>query len=406
MNTLTNVNIVSREFKADPYHFYAWMRAEAPVFQTMLPGKRPVWLIARYDDVNAALKDERFAKDKRNAMSPEEAAKLPNVPAPFKAMESNMLDLDAPDHTRLRGLIHKAFTPRMIEQMRERIQIVTDDLLNAVERRGELDLIRDLALPLPVTVIADILGIPADDRSKFHRWSKSLISLSAASNNLALLWGVPSLYLFMRYIRRQIQNRRDNPQDDLITALVQAEEAGDKMNEDELVGMVAILLIAGHETTVNLIGNGVLSLLQYPEQLDKLKQNPVLIKTAVEELLRYASPVETATERYAREDIPIAGVTIPKGAMTLAAIASANRDEKQFPNPDVLDITRDPNKHLAFGQGIHYCAGAPLARMEGQIAINTLLARMPNLRMKVPTENLRWRPAMALRGLESLPLKF
>jgi cytochrome P450 PksS len=210
----------------------------------------------------------------------------------------------------------------------------------------------------------------------------------------------------LRYLRKVFQARRASPRDDLLSALVQAEEAGEQMNEDELLAMAVLLLIAGHETTVNLIGNGMLALLEHPEQLQRLRDDPALIRSAVEELLRYASPVETATERYTREEVTIAGVTIPQGSMVFAAIASANRDERQFPHADKLDLAREPNRHLSFGQGIHFCLGASLARLEGQITIGTLLQRLPDLRLAVPVKALRWRGGLVLRGLESLPVAF
>ena len=265
-----------------------------------------------------------------------------------------------------------------------------------------MDLIHDYALPIPTTIIAEMLGVPVQDRHTFHRWSSTIVASNPSG--WGMLKAMPNAMAFMRYIRKLIATRRANPQDDLISALVQAEEAGDQLSEDELLAMIFILLVAGHETTVNLIGNGMLALLEHPDQLEKLRDDPALIKPAVEELLRYSSPVETATERYAREDITIAGVTIPRGALVFAVIASANRDERQFANPDTLDITRQPNRHLAFGQGAHYCVGAPLARLEGQIAINTLLRRSSALRLAVPPGAVRWRRALVLRGLESLPV--
>ena len=232
-------------------------------------------------------------------------------------------------------------------------------------RRGRIDLIRDFALPLPSIVIAEMLGVPAADRHAFHRWSNALIS--AAHSTGHLLYAVPNTLLFLRYLRRFIHKRRVNPQNDLVSALVQAEEAGDRLNQDELVAMVLLLLVAGHETTVNLIGSGMLALLEHPEQMEKLRHDPSLIKSAVEELLRFTSPVELATERYAREDVTIGGVTIRRGEMAFVSLASANRDASQFANPDALDITRQPNRHLAFGLGTHFCLGAPLARLEGQL---------------------------------------
>jgi cytochrome P450 PksS len=298
--------------------------------------------------------------------------------------------------------VQKAFTPRLIEQMRERIERLTNDLLDAVQGRECMDLIRDYALPLPTTIIAEMLGVPVEDRHKFHRWSNALVS--AASSTWAMLKAVPNAWAMMRYIRQLIKQRRAHPQEDLVSALARAEEAGDTLSEDELMAMVFLLLVAGHETTVNLIGNGTLALLEHPDQMEKLRNNPTLIKPALEELLRYASPVEMATERYAREDVTVAGVTIPRGEAVLAVIASANRDARQFANPDSLDITREPNKHLAFGLSTHFCLGAPLARLEGQIAISTLLRRVANLRLTVGWHVLRWRRGLLLRGLESLPV--
>ncbi|MGI8917361.1 MAG: cytochrome P450 family protein [Pyrinomonadaceae bacterium] len=396
-------NIVSAEFKANPFPFLADLRVSQPVYQTTLPDKTPVWLITRYADVAALLKDERFVKNRRTAMTPEQLRKMPWVPSMFRPLERNMLDLDAPDHTRLRALVHKAFTPSLIARMRDRVQTLAEELLDRVMYGGEMDLIKGYALPLPMTIITEILGIPAPDHHKFHKWSKAVVALTSPRATLRV---IPSVWMFIRYLRQFFKLRRRDPRDDLATALIQAEDAGDKLSEDELLAMVFLLLIAGHETTVNLIGNGMLALLENPDAMNRLRRDPALIKTAVEELLRYTSPVLMSTERYAREDLNLHGVTIPQGGMTLGAIGSANRDKDVFENPDELDITREPNKHLAFGQGIHFCLGAPLARLEGEIAINTLLRRMPDLHLSVATESLRWRPSMVLRGLESLPVWF
>jgi cytochrome P450 len=399
------VNIVSAEFKANPFPLLATLRATEPVYRTTLPDKTktPVWLVTRYEDVFALLKDERFPKNRRHALTPEQLRRLPWVPPMFRPLERNMLDLDQPDHTRLRSLVHKAFTPRLVEQMRARVQTLANELLEGVARRGEMDLINDYALALPMTIITEILGVPASDRDKFHKWSKAVVSLSSPNVTVSV---IPSVWMFIRYLRRFFKRRRTEPNDDLASALIQAEEAGDKLSEDELLAMVFLLLIAGHETTVNLIGSGTLALLEHPDQMEKLRREPSLIKPAIEELLRYTAPVLMTTERYAREDVTIHGVTIPRGEMTLGVIGSANRDETVFENPDKLDITREPNKHLSFGQGIHFCLGAPLARMEAQIAIDTLLRRMPDLRLKVSPDSLRWRPSMILRGLDKLPVLF
>jgi cytochrome P450 len=314
-----------------------------------------------------------------------------------------MLDLDPPDHTRLRALVHKAFTPSLVEQMRSRTQAIADELLDRVVSTGEMDLIRDFALPLPMTIITEILGVPAKDHDKFHKWSQAVVSLTSPSPTLRVL---PSVWKFIRYLRQFFKLRRRDPQNDLVSALIKAEEAGDKLNEDELLAMVFLLLIAGHETTVNLIGNGTLALIENPNEMRKLQSQPSLVKPAIEELLRYTSPVFTTTERYAREDTMIHGVTIPRGEMTLGVLGSANRDEAAFENPNELQINREPNRHLSFGQGIHFCLGAPLARMEAHIAFTTLFRRLPDLGLRSPAHSLRWRPSIFLRGLASLPVRF
>jgi cytochrome P450 PksS len=396
------VDLVSPEFKADPYPFFARLRETAPVSRVTLPGRQTAWLITRYDDVAAALKDGRFAKDRNNALTPDQAARQPWVPKMFRPLTRNMLDLDPPDHTRLRGLVQKAFTPRLVERMRERVASLTGELLDAALRRGRVDLIRDYALPIPTTIIAEMLGVPAGDRHRFHRWSEVIVATSPSG--LGMAKAIPSVFFFLRYIRRLVRARRAEPRDDLVSALAQAEEAGDQLSEDELLAMIFLLLVAGHETTVNLIGNGALALMKHPGQMERLRGDPSLAKSAVEELLRYESPLATATERFAREDIPIGGVVIPRGEMVYAVLASANRDPRQFPDPDTLDVAREPNRHLAFGLGIHYCLGAPLARLEGEIAITALLRRAPGLRLSVQPGELRWRRGLVLRGLESLPV--
>jgi cytochrome P450 len=396
-------NIVSAEFKADPFPFLEHLRASEPVYRTALPDGTTVWLVTRYEDVLGLLRDERLTKNRRRALTPEQARKLPWTPPMFRPLERNMLDLDPPDHTRLRSLVHKAFTPHLVDKMRTRVQALADELLDVVGPRGEMDLIRDYALPLPMTIITEILGVPTEDRDNFHKWSNAVVSLSSPSPTLRV---IPSVWRFLRYLRRLFKVRRSDPRDDLVSALIKAEEAGDRLSEDELLAMVFLLLIAGQETTVNLIGNGVLALLQNPHQLEKLRDDPTLIKLAVEELLRYTSPVLMTTERYALENATINDVTIPRGEMILGVIGSANRDQTVFNNPNELNLARDPNKHLSFGQGIHFCLGAPLARMESQIAIDTLLKREPNLQLKIDPESLRWRPSIMLRGLQALPVKF
>jgi cytochrome P450 len=405
MSQPPRVDLFDPAFKADPYPTYARLRSSAPVYRAALPDGRGVWLITRYEDVLAVLKDQRFVKDWRGALTPEQLAQVPPIPEVMKPLSQNMLDTDPPDHERLRALVSKAFTPRLIERLRPRVQAISDGLLDAVQDRGEMDLIDDYAFPLPITVIAELLGVPAEDRNNFREWSDAAVSGNASQEYMEEIL-IPHMQAFTDYLRALFEEKRANPGDDLVSALVRAEEAGDRLSEDELLGMVFLLLVAGHETTVNLIGNGVLALLQHPDQLRKLEEDPSLIKPAVEELLRYDGPVETSTERFAREDVEIGGQVIPRGEMVLVVLAAADHDPERFSDPDELDITRTDNRHLAFGKGIHHCLGAPLARMEGQIAISTLLRRMRNLRLKGSPESLSWRPGMILRGLRGLPVEF
>ena len=305
------VNIASPAFKANPYPFYARLRAEAPVSRAPLPDGRTAWLVTRYDDVAAVLKDDRYSKDKLAAWSQglftartwKVRLLEPLTLRLFKPLTHNMLDVDPPAHTRLRGLVHKAFTPQIVEGMRGRIEALTNDLMDKVRGQDGMDLIRDYALPLPTTIIAEMLGIPEADRHGFHRWSNRIVASSSSAGGR--LMSIPTIWKFMRYIRKLIAARRAAPGSDLLSALVRAEEAGEALSGDELLAMVFLLLIAGHETTVNLIGNGTLALLQHPDQMEKLRKNPMLLRTAVEEMLRFHSPVETATERYTREDVTV-----------------------------------------------------------------------------------------------------
>jgi len=404
MLEIASPDLSSPQFKANPHPFYARLREEAPVWRTTLPDKRRAWLVTRYKDVAGVLKDDGFAKDPLNAQDPEQRAEAPWVPGFLKPLERNMLDVDEPDHRRLRTLVSKAFTPRLIERLRGRIEAICQELLDAMERKGRAELVSDYALPLPATVIAELLGIPAGDHRKFHRWSNRIVSISSGRD----VWrALPAALAFVRYLRRMTKLRRVLPEDDLISALVQAEEAGDRLSQDELLAMSFLLLVAGHETTVNLIASGTLALIEHPEQLENLKADPQLIKPAVEELLRYTSPVEIATERYAREDLEVSKTEVPRGELVLAVLGSANRDEQYFEDPDALDLARHPNKHLAFGRGgVHHCLGAPLARMEGQIAITALLRRFPDMNLAVTSESMRWRRGLFLRGLGRLPLEF
>lgn len=379
-------------FKANPYPFYARLRATNPVCPTRLLGQ-PTWLITRYDDAFMVLKDERFVKDW-----------LPRTRWLHRVsggLTRHMLNEDGPDHTRLRTLVHKAFTPTLVERLRSRIQRACDELLDDLAAQGRMDLMSGYALPLPLTIIAELLGVPGKDHGRLHRLTRSSLS---AVNLLGVLRALPDQRLTIRRLRQLIAERRQEPRDDLITTLVQAEEAGDRLSEHELIATIFLLLIAGYETTVNLIGNGALELLEHAEERERFEHNSALTGSAIEEVLRYTSPLDLASQRFAREDVTIRETKILQGDVVVVVIGSANHDETQFPNAETFDIAREPNKHLAFGQGLHFCIGAPLARMEGQIALTTLFRRFPNLRLGQAAETLSWRKSLIVRGLEALPV--
>ncbi len=392
------------EFKANPFPTYQQMRQEAPIayHQAWSDGHK-VWFITHYDDVNLVLRDhKRFVKDYLNTLTPEERGQKKLDSDLFNAINNHMLNKDGTDHLRLRTLVNKAFSARRMKHMPERVQVIAEHLLDLVQDQGQMDLIGDYAFPVSIVVIAELLGIPPEDRDRFRVWTGAFMSpvFSEAEAEEARRL----LQEFVDYLCSIFEERRKHPQADIITALVQAEAAGDKLNEDELCSMVILLIVAGHETTVNLIGNGILALLQHPDQLDKLKQEPSLIENAVEEFLRYDGPAERATLRFAAEDVELGGHLIRRGEAVSVVLASANRDSSQFDHPDELDITRENNRHLGFGMGVHYCVGAPLARIEGQVAINTLLRRMPNLQLVVPIEELTWGIVPLIRGLNQMPV--
>jgi cytochrome P450 PksS len=386
---IVQYNVLDSSVRWNPHPIYAKLRSEAPVYQ-MDSGS---WLLTRYDDCEALQGDSRFAKDYEQVDSSTSFRS-----SPMGMINRHMLTVDPPDHTRLRGLVHKAFTPRIINEMNARVQEIADNLLAAVAGRSETDLVADFAFPLPITVIAELLGVPFEDRDKFRRWSQTIV-LGDNYNAMAL-----AAMEFMMYMHELFDQRRAAPKEDLISNLIQAEEAGDKLAPEELVSMIFLLLVAGHETTVNLIANGTLTLLRHPEQMRLLRDDPTLIKSAVEEMLRFESPVSSTTNRWAMEDVEIRGQAIQKGDLVVASLLAANRDPEVFENPDTVDIRRNPNRHMAFGYGIHYCLGAPLARMEGAIAINTLLREMPKLQLAIEPQNIEWNETLLLRSMKALPV--
>jgi cytochrome P450 len=423
----TLLNLADPHFHDTSLELFADLRAQCPVARvTFRDGKededatrrgpffQDAYLVTRYDDSTAALLDDRIGVDGLRAMTPEQRSQLPEPPLRARIFQRNLLGVDPPDHTRLRKLVQPSFTNRQMEAFRPRIQAIIDYYLDQVEAaaaaRGEtapnrtMELISDFAFPVPIQVICELLGIPAEDQDDVKRWFHELpIGGGAARTEEEL---ETTFNEFVGYLEDLFERRRREPTSDLISDLVHAEEEGDRLDGEELLSMVFILLAAGHVTTVNLIASGTLLLLTHPSELAKVRANPELAKNAVEEVLRYWGPLDTTLPRFATEDMEIEGVEIKRGETILIGLSSSNHDPARFAHPEVFDITRDDaNRHVAFGKGIHVCLGAPLARMEGDIALTTLLARYPDLRLAVPAEEIRWKSGF-LRALEALPLNF
>ncbi|MEV7403115.1 cytochrome P450 [Streptomyces sp. NPDC091267] len=380
------------DFTANPHPYYAKLRAAGPVHAVRTDDFDRVWLVVGYDEGRTVLADQRFGKDWRT---------LPGQVGTGDPINANMLEMDAPDHTRLRKLVAREFTPRRVEALRPRVQQITDGLLDAMLPAGQADLVDALAFPLPMTVICELIGVPDLDRDGFRRLSNDVVSPAGAQEEGEAVRAMGA------YLAELIENRRRSPGDDLLSALIAARYEDDKgLSPDELVGMAFLLLVAGHETTVNLISNGVRALLAHPAQLADLRADFGLIDGAVEEMLRYEGPVETATFRFTREPVTIGSTRIAAGEPVLVALAGGDRDPARFPQPDSFDIRRDAQGHLAFGHGVHFCLGAPLARMEGRIAIRTLLERCPGLELDPDAGEPDWLPGMLIRGTRTLPVRW
>jgi cytochrome P450 len=390
-------------FQADPYPVYAALREQAPVGQFTLPSGFRFYWVTRYDDVAAALRDPRLSAKKL----PDDML-APGVPDSFRRLGELLMHMmllkDAPDHTRLRGLVNKAFTPRVVEGLRGRAAAIVGELLDAAEPGGRMDVIRDLATPLPVIVIAELLGIPAADHERFKRWSDDIaVVLDGSVRTPGLPAAAASCAELSEYLRREVAERRRKPREDLLSRLIAAHDHEDALSEDELIATCVLILLAGHETTTNLIGNGMLALGEHPEAFEALRRDPGLVRGAVEEMLRFDAPVQL-TSRQALEPIELGGVPIDPGVEVDLSLGAANRDPAQFEAPERFDPARAPNRHLAFGLGAHFCLGAPLARLEAQVALEAVVRRIPS--WKLEGEGVRRRPGLVLRGLERLPIAF
>ena len=396
-DVLNRFDLWDDQYRPDPYPLYARMRTEEPVFEGIGPVTgRSFWFVTRYDDVVAAFRDPRLGRDVDNLPEAlQEQHRFPNEDM-LAVINTHMLNMDPPDHTRLRRLVSTNFTNRRVSELAPRVQEITDELLAGLE--GEVDLIHDYALPIPVLVIAELLGIPIDDLDEFRSTVDDF--LRAEDEETSMAAGM----VLLQYINTSIEAKREQPGDDLLSALVHHEEDGDRLSHIELTSMVNLLLIAGHETTVNLIGNGMLELMRHPAEMAKLRANPDLIDSAIEEMVRYNGPVETPFPRFIYEDIEARGQTLKAGDMMIPVLAAANRDPEVFEEPDAFRIDRDPNKHVGFGFGIHYCLGAPLARLEAKTAILSLLDRFDSIDLAVADDQLEWNSGFFLRGVRALPV--
>ncbi|MCV7378987.1 cytochrome [Mycobacterium alsense] len=390
---------------SDPYPRYAELRRSAPVSRVRAPlitgGKGKGYMLTRYDDVLAMLADPRFSSDVMHHDPVRRVRWL--IPKPIALLTETMVTKDDPDHQRLRRLVHKAFTPKLVAGLADDITRIARQLTEQLARSGEVDLVSDFAVPFPLTVIARLLGVKDQDRDEFHGLCLKLTQNPPTSPRgfVGMVTGAAKL---TKLFERLADERRSHPDDGLISQLVRATHEGDKLSDREAIAMIFLLLLAGHDTTSNLIGNSVVALLDHPDQLARLRAEPELLNTGIDELLRFTTPVPVGTLRVALEDVEIAGTRIPKGSRVFGMLISANRDETVFPGADELDLSRNPNKHLAFAFGAHYCLGHHLARLEGRIALTQLL-RFDRLELTVPRESLRFRPLVSLRGLESLPMR-
>lgn len=389
-------------FVADPYPVYRRLREDHPILWNPATNQ---WLISRHAEVNRLLRDRRLGRTYRHQATHAEMGRPepPSWQGPFHELnDAGLLDMEPPDHTRLRRLVLRAFTPRTVEALRGRIQGVVDGLIDEFDGAGEVDLIADFVEPLPVTVIAELLGVPEADRHLLRPWSADFcLMYELDPPDASARKAVQASLEFGAYLRELLAERRRRPGDDLISALAGVVDDGDTLTEAELIGTCVLLLNAGHEASVNGAGNGWWSLLRHPDALARLRADPSLLPSALEELLRFDTPL-SLFERWVLEPIEVEGVSIPRGGEVALLFGSANRDPAAFQRPDELDLARHPNPYLSFGAGIHYCLGAPLAKLELEIAFATLLRRMPRLELVEPP---RWKPTFVLRGLQTLRVR-
>ncbi|QIS02636.1 cytochrome P450 [Nocardia brasiliensis] len=392
---------IGADFYTDPHTYYRRWREHGPVVRVRFPTGMPVWLIVRYAEARAALADARLHKSLAGVVEVQRR-KTPDLTlnGDLLMLASHMLNSDPPDHTRLRKMVNKTFTTRRVAAMRPRLEQITAALLDDMAGHDEVDLLEVFATPLPVTVICELLGVPFADRDTFQYWTKVLVGAVGGVEERRRCGAEIAPYL-----RALAQAKRVEPGEDLLSGLVQTRADGDQLSDEEVVSMVFLLLIAGHETTVNLISNGTYSLLRNESQFQALRTDPAAIPAAIEEFLRFEGPVDWATVRYTAEPMVVGETEIPAGEFVYVSLNAANRDPARWADPEKVDVTGETAGHLAFGHGIHFCVGAPLARLEAEIAFTALLQRFPDMRLAVDESELRWQPSLLIRGLEALPVR-
>ena len=397
-------NLAGKDFTQNKYAYFDWIRENEPVYKAKM-FVMDIVCLSRYQDCADMLRDDRFVRNRSVATGGGGRLPFP-VPKTVALLADSMITADNPEHRRLRLLVNKAFTPRSLKSMESQLELMTHQLLDEAEKNssaGVIDLMSAYSLPIPVQVISQLMGVSDEDMPEFRKGVRVLTEgMSGFGIMRTLLWDMPGL---VKFCRGMIERKRQHPGDDVLSQLIEAEEEGDKLSEDELIAMMFLLVFAGYETTVHLINNAVLTLLQHPDQLQKLKTDPSLCNTAVEEVLRFKGPVHGTKPNWAREDVEWGGVKIKRGTPVMPLLGAANRDPRQFNDPESFDIARDPNKHLAFGYGIHLCLGAWLARLETRVALNTLLARYPDLELAVDASELRLQTVPFWHRYESLPIR-
>ena len=389
----------------NPFPLFAAVRGLGPVHAVTLADGHPAYLVVGYEEARTALNESRLSKDMHAALATGEGVVAEGLPGP--AFARHMLSVDPPDHSRLRRLVSSAFTPRRVERLRPRVQALIDELLDAIAAAGpdaRVDLVSSFAFPLPFTVICELLGVPEGDRTALGAGFTGMLMPYSTPDEFARAKAASDSVVAM--LEALVAGKQANPGDDMVSALISARDGAERLNTQELLSTIFQLMVAGHDTTASLIGNGTVALLTHSDQLAALQADPDKLAVAIEELLRYDAPVPHSTFRYAVAPIDIGGVTIPTGAQVIISLAAANRDAGQYTDPDALDLDRDETRHLAFGHGIHFCLGAPLARMEGLLALGSLLQRFPELRLAVPADELHWGhgDGLVLRGLTELPV--